>query len=351
MLSVYIGPGAAEPSGTRRPVWEEQARTALHQVLHDAQDHAAVRRCLGLIAPALERALDADETGRGRAVFASVAGGEVEEVHIRPQLPTGVWLGERAHVVPLVAAIGDGAPVGLVVISMHQLRILELELGEVRDLTERDVTPPRFEWSLRKEPTVGVMEDRRRIAAVGTRLAVDRALQRGWRGVVVAGNERLAAPVVAELIGHGLDVTHVRLDPAPEHTPAVLAAELTPAADDLRRGWDVKLVERITDQARSGARGALGLADVLEALAGGRVAQLAIDRERAYPGALAPDGRAVPPGVVPVGLAGQELRPLPDLADHLVAAAFDTDADVTAVTGRAAEALAAGGGIGGLLRW
>jgi hypothetical protein len=40
-----------------------------------------------------------------------------------------------------------------------------------------------------------------------------------------------------------------------------------------------------------------------------------------------------------------------DLGDWIVAAALATDASVVPVTAAAAQALAAGGGIGALLRW
>jgi hypothetical protein len=343
VLSVYVDVVPHEAAG-RKPLWDEQVRVALHH-LPDGMgaDAAAVRARLHALEPSVERLLDPRTAGRGRVLFATVTGEEIHEARIALPLVTDVRLQRRAHLLPLLAA-DDGRVLGLVVVSSDELRLLELDMGEGRELRRLDLSQPGFEWSLRKEPNAGVVENLHRIADIAAREVARTARSHGWDAVVVAGNPRVAQPLAAEIAKGGLSVQTFDADPAPELTPSTIADLCDVYAKASRRTRDQHLVEQVREHAAASGRGALGLADVAAALAQGRVDHLVLDTHRAYPGTVTADGGLVPAGAT---LA----TPVVDLAGDLIERAFATDAKVTAVNGPAAEELASCEGVGALLRW
>ena len=124
VLSVYVG---VDPrtEATARPPWVislDRELEALRTKLREEGPHerwVAFDRRLRELAPALARAVDATEHGRGRGLFAAVDSGEVHSIAAQTVLPTGATLGEVAHVLPLLAA-DEGAPMGLVLVDRDQ---------------------------------------------------------------------------------------------------------------------------------------------------------------------------------------------------------------------------------------
>jgi hypothetical protein len=218
--------------------------------------------------------------------------------------------------------VDGGRPTGLAAISSKELRLVEVDQGEAREVDRLDVAQPGFEWSLRKEPNAGVIENEGRIDGIAA-AAVERAARsHGWAAVVVAGNVRMTHPLAMALREHGLEVWVDATDPAPETATAVLAGRCAPHADAARGRHEKILVERVL--ALAGGRGALGLARVRSALTEGRVAHLVVDA------ASIPDA---------------------DVAGELVGRAFETDAEVTVLAAGSPHLLAPADGIGALLRW
>ena len=372
VLSVYVG---VDPrtEATARPPWAislDRELEALRTKLREEGPHerwVAFDRRLRELAPALARAVDATEHGRGRGLFAAVGSGEVHSIAAQTALPTGATLGEVAHVLPLLAA-DEGAPMGLVLVGRDIVRALETRLGAIVELVSFDVEPSVADGPERKGPAasnplralhvVSQRERYERHVEAGHRGLLEKAaeavsglaVERGWELAVVAGDPRGGRPLTEELRRHGVESELVDRD-LEELRPAQALEELAPILASLRRRRDLGLVRRARDAALSGGRGALGLADTLTALAEGRVDRLLLDGSRDVVGAVGPGGELLPAGVVPPGVTGSELRSEPLLADRAALRALESGARVTVVDGEAALALADADGVAALLRW
>ena len=371
VLSVYVG---IDPSAeaTAKPSWEIALDGDLHALRaklrvegrHD--EWVAFDERLRELAPALSWAVDATEHGRGRALFATIGPGKIHTIALQTRLPTSATLGRVPHLLPLLAA-DEGHPIGMVVLGRNVVRALDARLGSVTKLGAFDVEAVVSDGAERKGPAaanplrgqqtvaqrdryerhVEVEHHRRLKRAAG--LVSQLAGERGWELAVVAGDPRGAHTLVDSLALRGVEAQLVDRD-LEALTLAQLHRELAPSLAALRRGRDLALIQRIQDAARSGGNGATGLADVMAVLEEGRVDTLVLDSARPLVGTVDPDGRLLPPGVVPPGCAGDELRSEPLVADSIAVRALHSGARVTVVHGDVAE-LAEADGVAALLRW
>jgi Bacterial archaeo-eukaryotic release factor family 5 len=373
VLSVYVDADPREQA-SRRPAWVVAAENGLDGVRArvkaegDRARWTAVKDALASLQPQLDALLDPRRPGRGRALFATIAGGDVRTVTLQVPLVDRVALDDMADVTPLLVALDRGRPAGLVVVSHSAVRVLERRLGAVDELATFEVEPDTSDWRETKGPAAGsptlaqhgaAERDRfeRRLDEHTTRLVegtadeLDRLrARRNWDRIVLAGDPRLT-----KALEHELDSDHVDIVVVDRTLNGLSGKEIADAlaphldAADARR--EERLVGRARDAALSGNAGALGLGDVLAALEESRVEHLLFDPARPYPGARAPDGRLVPEGVVPPGVEPADLAPEPSLAGHLIDRALTIDATVTPLSPVGAEALAEHGGIAALLRW
>lgn len=365
VLSVYVG---VDPTAetTPRPAWEitlDDALDSMRRTMREEGPHerwVSLDRRLQELEPELSRLVGAAEHGRGRGLFAGIDSGEVHGITVQPAFPTRVRLGEVAHLIPLLA-VHEGAPMGLVVIGRHSVRMLEARLGEVTEITSVDVEPVVVDGAERKGPARSnpmraqhmvaqrdryarhLEADHSRRLASATDTLTRVAVERGWPVAVVSADPRGGRPVVDGLRAAGIEVEHVDRDLI--ELPATQAfAELAPRLDAARRRRDLALVRRIRDEALSRGPGALGVVGVLAALAEGRVDRLVVDGRREIPGSVAADGE-----LRPYDAATSTSEPL--FGDHMAIRAIESGASVSVVDGDAAEALADADGIAALLRW
>lgn len=372
VLTVYVGIDPVAEA-TSRPPWEIELNAQLQSLRARVRAEAeherwvAFNRRLDALAPTFARLVDAAEHGRGRALFAAVGSDEVHTIAAQTSFPTQATLGTVAHVVPVLRA-DDGHPLGLVLVGRDRVRVLEMHLGEVVERATFDVEPvvadgperkgPSAANPLRAQQTVAHRERYERHLEANHRRLLERAaerishtaVERGWEFAVVAGDPRGAQPLIDALTAAGVEAEPVDRD-LDGLAPTRAVAELTPFLETGKSRRNLMLAQRARDMALSGGRGAVGLADVLSALAEGRVDRLLIDGERPLLGAVGPNGELVPPGIRPAGIAETELEPEPLLADRMVLQALQTGARVTVVDGEAAAALADADGVAALLRW
>lgn len=373
VLSVYVDADPREQAAAR-PAWVVAAENGLRDVREQVKangDHArwkAVFERLDALEPELSALLDPRRPGRGRALFATVVGGELRTVSLHVPLTNRVALDEIPHLSPLVAALDRGRPVGILVATQADVRVLERRLGLVEELVSLSLEPDTSEWREMKGPAAAnpalaqhaapqrdlferrLEEHRLRALDLASRQLAELAGQRGWERALVAGERRAADRLAEALAGSRLEVRVVDKNVhglAPVEAAAALAAELE---DELLRREE-RLVASALDSALSGNAGAVGVADVLAALEEGRVARLLLAENGPGAGARTADGRLVPAGVVPPGAAPDELVPVQSLAEHMVERALATDAQVTIVAAAAAEPLGGHGGVAALLRW
>jgi Bacterial archaeo-eukaryotic release factor family 10 len=332
IVSMYVDVDpleAASPS----PTWQE----AVHVELRRLECAERLHELRGQIADVV----DPTRHGRGRALFFGVSGGgPVYSFAVQMPLETSVTMSEHAHLQPLLEALEAGRPVGIVIVSMAEVRAIEVAWGEVRDIVHVDVAPPPAEWSERKEPNRLHEEDRQHIVRTSEPRVEKLVRTRGWDRLVLAGNPRLTRPLAARIGAHG-DATvieAVRSVLPEDGAPAVASRlHLHVAAAAERRA--AALLDRAHDGALSGGKGAIGADDVLRAVTEGRVQWVALARDAQL--------RA---GPVEEGVAGVGLLDRTAVAELIIERAFETDAELAVLPGGAHPRLAEVGAAA-LLRW
>ena len=371
VLSLYVDADPHEQAATR-PAWVVAAENGLREIrdrVKSGGDRArwtALFERLDELEPEISTLLDPRHPGRGRALFATVGGGDVRRVHLHVPLVNRVVLDDGADLMPLLTALDRGRPVGVIAVSQSELRVLEHRLGLVEEVRSLSLEPDTSEWRELKGPAAAnpglaqhsapqrdrferrLDEHRLRALESATGLLESAASGRGWDFVLVAGDPRLADRL-AVVFGR-LDVTAIGRS-LQGLGPAEIAEAVAPELESAVLRRELVLVGRARDAALSGNAGALGLADVLTALEDGRVAHLLIAADRPYPGARTSDGRLAPAGIVPPGAQPDALVPLPSLVAHVVERALAIDAQVTPLTQAAADVIAEHDGIAALLRW
>ena len=304
--------------------------------------------------------LDPASTGRGRALYVALGSGAIHELALQHALPTDVRVGLVAHVAPLLEALDEGEPSGLVMASKDSVVVLESELGRVDEVDRIDLEPWIGDWwpemkgpsranPLRGQHAVSQRDAYSRRIAEAYRHTLDEASaalgalarEREWTRAVLAGDPRTTGALDLALRDAGLRTTTigsnlegVREDQARTRLEAALEALVS---DTL-----VERVRLIQEEAAAGAKGVCGLDRVLAALNEGRVASLLIDPGRTYLG-LVGSGETLRTADGANGAA--------DLVDVIVSRALSTGAEVFPVRGVAVERLGQYEGIAAQLRW
>ncbi len=372
ILSVYVGIDPVAEA-TVRPRWEIEVEAGIQRLRERLRAEAprserlAFDACIRSMGGHLAALVDSTEHGRGRALFAAVAAGEVQTMFAQVPFATEVAFGPVPRVLPLLA-VDDGHPVGLVTVGRERVRALDVRLGVVSQLACIDVEPVVDQGPERKGPAAAnplraqhvvvqreryerhvEADHRRRLRRASERVG-EIAHERRWELAVLAGDPRGTRPALTVLEGAGAQVEIVERDLDIEPSSRLLA-ELEPAIAALQRRRDLALVESARAGAASGGNGAIGLADVLGVLPEGRVAHLLLARGAQLSGTVGPRGELAPVGVVLPGLSSSELRTEPLLGDRMALQALETGARVTVVGDEGASMLADADGVAALLRW
>lgn len=354
VLSVTVGiePGAGS-GGT--PPWRIAVENDLAQLRHDDSLGPASAKRFEESSARLAGLLDPTATGRGRALYVALESGQVHEVMLRKALPTGALVGRAAHVLPLLEALDEGEPTGLVMASKDAIALWESELGVVGEVDRIELEPWVGDWwpemkgpsranPLRGQHTVSQRDRYARRIAVAYGHTLDEASvrlgalarKRGWKRAVLAGDPRTIDALDGVLQHGGLATSTIDANLEGLRTEEALGR----LEEALRTLAAQTLLDRV--RAIEEANGACGLARVLAALNEARVASLLIDPTRTYTGVAEPDE---------ILRAADLAEGAVDLTDLIVSRALFTGADVIPVHGSAAEQLGSCGGIAALLRW
>jgi hypothetical protein len=313
VVSVYIDrPDEASGRLVRAVAVAGELRRLEQEVAQDRDADVAVayRRCLARIRPALARMLDG--TNAGRALFAPLSTEAVFEIGVG--LPVGVTaaLEPTAYVRPLVAALDEGRPAGVMVAGAAAAQLFEWRMGVVEEVAGSAVDA-RLAW---------------RIGEV--------AAERAWTRILVAGDTRLAHVLARGGAPAGCDVSMVSR-PVEGLRPRGIAAVVGSDLHAAQRRYERGLVERVVDAALSRRTAVLGAGRTLEALEGRRVGHLLFDGERDYrwSGALAGPGGG---------------WPRRDPAEALIELALHAGADITPLEGESRTLLTESDGVAAVLR-
>jgi len=227
VLSITIGVEPGAVSG-RTPSWEIALENDLDRLRRGSSVRSILQRRLHESSTRLEELLDATISGRGRALYIALETGAVSEAVLLRELPTCARLGPAAHVLPLLAALGEGETAGLVSASRDSLSVSESELGRVRHVDRIELEPwtgdwwPEMKGPARANPQRGQQivsqRDRydRRVAEAYRHTLNDAAItvgafagERGWKRAVLAGDPRRTDLLDTVLREHGLSTTAI----------------------------------------------------------------------------------------------------------------------------------------------
>ncbi|MFA9443950.1 VLRF1 family aeRF1-type release factor [Egicoccus sp. AB-alg6-2] len=375
VLSFYVGhtpAQAADPQPTQ-PIEIRNQVKALKARLADGDRDlaAAVDKRLDAIDGELERFLDPKAHGQGRALFVGVASGRTASVALQIPFKERVVLHDRAFLRPLVAAVDEGRPAGILVVSRSGSRLLGWKVGEAEELTSDAFELGDAQTADRKSgpspaaPQIQghgvdhkemfehrVDENRNRWLRSQVEEVLGTAKEQGWDRLVVSGGAQLR-DYVANLVGDndGLRVIHAEADW--EHlTPAAISANAWPILRSVHEVREHELVDRALDRALSGNAGAVGLRNVCDALNEGRVAHLLFDDRLQLTGFRSSEDTLHPEvGGQLAQSDGVEFTEEPLFVERMIEKAVSTGAAVTPVAQSPAAPLGEHDGVAALLRW
>lgn len=338
VVSMYVD-SRPERKMHGRPAWAIPLRHALAA----AGEDRAVRDHVASLDAAIAELMDPNGPGRGRALFSAIGGATIGPLWTQGTLPDQVSVAEYPSLGPLLVAVDDARPAGIVVVTGTWVRVIETRGADAADVARFDYDDQSSEWREMRGPAGpgrGTYESASQADLFARRLdthhehwlggLAGRLIQiresRGWDETLVIAEPRTTAGLVEHAPAlhrvadrHGLH----------QGSATAVAAELRPALVERRRSVRGERVRTAIDMALAGSHGAVGWDDVAAAVAEGRAHSLFLDVPTAA------SSRPEDAGAV----------------DELIVRALETDAEVVPVDGSAAQGLAVHGGIAAALRW
>jgi hypothetical protein len=371
-LSMFLTADPREQS-TATPAWSVDLRNRVRELRdtlhsqHEREKVSALDAVREHETALFQEFLSARSSGVGRALFLPLSGGDPVAVALSVPMEHRVVLESTPFIRPLLGALQRGRGAGVVLVSRERVILWESRLGVMGHVGEYTFEADVAHWRegaayaspqpARGQQTVSHIERfRRRLAAnrgrfleaTGADIA-ETASERGWERVLVFGDPRLTEAVVEAMGPEGPPA--VRDDRLLERAPAdELASAVADRLAVLDQEEDTALADEVREQVGAGGPAVLGLGQTLDALAEGRVGHLLIDRARRWTGALAPDGRMVPEGVVPAGVEASDMRADTRMGERMIESALAQSARIT-VLGDAAQTLGHDDAVGALTRW
>ncbi|MFA9431637.1 VLRF1 family aeRF1-type release factor [Egicoccus sp. AB-alg2] len=375
VLSFYVGhtpAQAADPQPTQPIEIRNQVRDLKARLAESDKDlAAAVERRIDALDGELERLLDPKAHGQGRALFVGVASGRTASVALQIPFRERVIHHERAFLRPLVAAVDEGRPAGILVLSRSGSRLLHWKVGEAEELTSDTFELTDAQLADRKSgpspaaPQIQghgvdhkemfenrVDENRNRWLRSLVDEVVGTAKEHGWDRLVVAGSAQVRE-YATNLIGESDGLRVIQADSDWEHqSPAAISASVWPILRSVHEEREHELVDLVMDRALSNNAGALGLLDVCDALNQGRVAHLLFDDRLQLTGYRSSEDTLHPELTGQLTQSeGVEFHEEPLFVERMIEKAVATGAAITPVAQAPAAPLGAYDGVAALLRW
>jgi hypothetical protein len=356
VLSVYVDTDPAD----RGRGWWIALRDRLRELAREVGPHEERRGFEAAAGRVLERFPEdgPPPRGRGHAGFVEVAArpAEIWRSMQAPPRRLEVVHSPRAYLRPLIEIFDEGPYVGVALVSAERVRLLEWSMGAIRELEDWEIVLWSRDWRERKaERSLSGQHEgasasgrdqfgqrldanrRRFVREVGGTIG-EELERRGWRHLIAFGAEQHV-----EAMASGLAAQARRLHAVPHDLISApdgdVAARVGTVVQELNRERELAIVRDLSEAIGRGAGAALGPAEVLEALAQGRVRHLIFDADRDYAGEP-----------LEAEAAGDGEDELP-AAERMIELAVATSAEITPLEGDPATALAKHGGVAALLRY
>ncbi len=366
VLSAHLRTDPRDPANTNhQPAWHIALRNGLRAIEADleAGDDRDARLAFRELSERVDAELpelDPADRGRSLSVFTTADGSL--DVRVTLQLPllgdTVRW-DRRPFISPLVDVVDHGRATGLVLVDSDDVVLLHWEGGRITEPEQSRYTLSLGDWvgrdTARGRDSVSgggkhvshgenfeqrVDDHKRRFLHDAATKVSTRLDELGWHRILLAASPGTEDDFVGALPEQTRERIVVTLD---AHLTGEDAGSIAEHVDGpLEEAWR-REVEATIDSARShsasGGAGATGAAEVLDALAQGRVAHLVYDPQLVIPAS------SVGPQVTAVlGEVDEAL-----IVERAVEHAVETDAGVSAIGDH--EGLTEAGGIVATLRY
>lgn len=374
ILSFYVGhvpAQAADPKPTAPIELRNQIKALRARLEQGERDLAqAIERRLGKLDGALDELLDPKSPGRGRALFVGVASGEQHAIALQLPFRERVVHDDTAYVRPLVAALDEGRPATIVVVSRAGVRVLHWATGDAQlteearfepdeELFRDDASGPStsnpqramYSRSDREGYEDRVSEHRHRFLKQVLDDVVQRAEAEGVDRLVLSSSPKLRDEVrdlVKPSDGLRVLVADQSWEAAAAHE---VASQAWPLLRSVHAEREHNLVAAARERALAGRAGALGLRQVCEALNAGRVEHLLFDDDLVVEGYRSSEGTLHPRVEGQAAQAGLEFERDPLFVEHMLEQALATKATITPLAPETAVPLGEHEGVAALLRW
>jgi hypothetical protein len=375
VLSFYVGhtpAQAADPQPTQ-PIEIRNELKALRERLDggDRDVARAVERRLEEIDRDIDELLDPKSSGQGRALFVGVESGRSESVRLQVPFANRVVFDSSAYVRPLVAALDEGRPAGILVVSRHGTRLLEWSLRGIVEIGDDAFEPgdqifaeekagpamsnpanPQQGFNDKERFEERLNENRLRFFRDVANRTMQRVEQQGWDRLVVSAPPKLRDEF-GELLPQSNGSLRVLMSEQAweDSAPAKIAESAWDLLRSVHRDRERELVESTLERAQGGGTAALGLRHVCDALNEGRVAHLLYDVSLELEGYVSDQGTVHPRVEGMVAQSDVELRRDPLFIERMLEKAITTSAMVTPVSDDTAAPLADHEGVAATLRW
>jgi peptide chain release factor subunit 1 len=347
VVSMYL-----DVDGKRWPKYqdcESRAERLVRDAIENGSTHASAVNDLRRVEAYVRGGVDRSVT-RGVAVFAS--GPELFEelpVPVRDQLVVN----KAAHVHQLEAVLATHERFAVLLTDRQRTRMFVFEMGRLVEQSERFDALPRHDDDAggkdrrhdRHKLEKAAHEHLKNAAAV----AFEAFQAHAFQHLVISAHDDIARELESDLHPYLRDRIAARLHLPVTASDAEVRAAAAAVEDQLERKKEADLVRRLRDASASGRGAAVGLADVLAALADRRVETLVVSEgfaERGWTcdscGRLAPRGPSCPSCAA--AMARED-----DVVDRAIAEAMLHGASVKVCVGNAD--LDVLGRIGALLRF
>jgi hypothetical protein len=364
VLSLYVNADPRQEGAT--PPWKTRLDQGVKQLL-EAVDNGT-RSLLGRRVEELKIDIEAlvhpGSPGVGRALFVALGTGETYTVGLQTPLTDRVALGPRSHIAPMFGAWAEGSPVGVAVVDGKGMRLLDSRFGKCEEVSGLLFELDTSEWRVMKGPgghgrdfhssstqydlfDYRVAEHLQKFLAAAHSTLEEHTAEFGWELLVVTGEPELVEAASKSLRnGVKAEVVPSQLVLS-QKSPAQIQQALAPEIAAARRARDERLA---ADFAEAPPKAAIGSEEVLDALQGGRVDRLVIERDSVWSARKIPEGAvladAVAPGESEVATAIAEAQ----LGEAMIEMALASDARVS-ILGEGVDLGEKAGGVGAFLRW
>ncbi|WP_205323847.1 VLRF1 family aeRF1-type release factor [Glycomyces sp. YM15] len=369
VLSLYVNADPRQEGS--QPPWKTRLDQGLKQLLESVDNgtRSALGRRLEEMKLDIEQLVRPGAPGIGRALFVGLASGQTYNVEMQTPLTDRVALAPRSHIAPMFGAWAEGSPIGIAVVDGKGMRLLDSRFGKCEEVSGLHFELDTAEWRIMKGPSAShsawggrdawassnqhdlfdyrIAEHLQKFLAAAHPVLEEHVATFGWEMLVISGEPELVEASSKSLRnGFKAEVVPSQLVLS-QSTSAQIQQALAPEIAAARAARDQRLTDNFAESPRKTVAGSEA---VIDALQGGRVDRLVIERDSVWSGRRIPDGTvladSIAPGEPELATAIADAQ----LGEAMIEMALASDARVS-ILNDGVQLDEKAGGVGAFLRW